>query len=104
MAALSRSFASVRASVGLITWAPLVRFSRSAVLSILGRIEVGRLVIIDNDGTVTHCGEPHGICKGPEAELRVVKDSFWVRTLLCADMVRQSLAPCRKTSGWATRT
>lgn len=60
------------------------------MLAVLSRIELGRIVVIDSDGTITYCGEPGESSKGPNAELRVVKDSFWVRALLFADMVRDS--------------
>lgn len=88
MAAIPRMFGSLRNSMGLITWGPLVRFSRSTVLAVLSRIEVGQIIVVDSDGTTTHCGGPSESSEGPKAELRVVKDYFWVRALLFADMVR----------------
>ena len=88
MAAIPRMFGSLRNSMGLITWGPLVRFSRSTVLAVLSRIEVGQIVVVDSDGTTTHCGGPNESGEAPKAELRVVKDYFWVRALLFADMVR----------------
>ena len=90
MALVSRAFDSWRTSIEWITWGPLVRFSRRTVLAVLSRIEVGAVVVIDSDGTATHCGEAGESPKGPRAELRVVKDAFWVRALLLADMVRNS--------------
>lgn len=98
MTAISRLFGSWRTSVGCTTWGPLVRFSRSTVLAILSRIELGRLVVIDGDGTAIHCGEPDETSNGPNAELKVVKDSFWVRVLLFADMVRNSSLHRKKTA------
>ena len=90
MTTISRVFESWRTSVAGITWGPLVRFSRSTVLAVLSRIESGRIVVVDGDGTTIHCGEVNESSKGPNAELRVVKDSFWVRALLFADMVRDN--------------
>lgn len=90
MTIISRIFESWRTSVGYITWDPLVRFSRSTVLAILSRIESGRIVVVDSDGTATNCGELGENRTEPSAELKVVKDSFWLRVLLFADMVRDS--------------
>ena len=89
---------SWRTSVGCVTWGPLVRFSRSAVLTVLSRIALGQVVVVDSDGTATHCGEPGESSEGPNAELKVVKDSFWVRALLFADMVRDSGLHREKTA------
>lgn len=87
MAVLTRSLASLRNYVGAFTWAPFVQFSRSTVLALLNRIEIGQLVVTDSDGTVTVCGDP-GIKDGsPRTELKVLKESFWVRAILFADMV-----------------
>lgn len=90
MTVISRVFESWRTSVGCVTWGPLVNFSRSAVLTVLSRIQVGQVVVVDGDGIITQCGENGESSRGPKAELKVVKDSFWVRALLFADMVRDS--------------
>ena len=42
---------SVRSFTGSIAWAPLVRVSRAAILSLLTGLEVGQLTIRDKDGT-----------------------------------------------------
>ena len=87
MALISRSFDYLRSYVGSFTWGPFVKVSRSTVLGLFSRIEIGRLVVTDSDGTVTICGTP-GIKDGsPCTELRVLKEAFWVRVLLFADMV-----------------
>lgn len=92
MAILTRSFDSLRNCVASFTWGPFVKLSRSAVLRLLSKIEVGQLVVTDNNGTVIVCGNP-GIKDGsPRTELKVLKEAFWVRVLLFADMVG-SLAP-----------
>lgn len=48
------------------------------------------MVVTDCDGAVFVCGadQPHDV--GPKAQLRVLKEIFWVRMLLFADMVRQN--------------
>lgn len=101
MAALSRAWDSWRTSLEWMTWGPLVRFSQSTVLSLLSRIELGAIVVIDSDGTVSRCGEVGENTKGPKTELRVVKDIFWVRALLFADMVRDSHLPPQEPGCWS---
>lgn len=84
---VSRTFDSLRSYVTSFTWDPFVKLSRSTVLGLLSRIVVGQLVVRDSDGSVTICGNP-GIKDGsPRTELRVLKEAFWVRVMLFADMV-----------------
>ncbi|KAL8670538.1 MAG: hypothetical protein Q9168_004935 [Polycauliona sp. 1 TL-2023] len=86
MAMVTRSFDTARGYLSSFTWAPFVRLSRAAVLSVLGRVEVGHILIIDNDGSETVCGERWPKDGVPKTELKVLKDAFWVRLLLFADM------------------
>lgn len=99
MAIVSRTFDSLRSYVGSFTWDPFVKLSRSRVLGLLSRIQVGQLVVRDSDGMVTSCGQ-HGIKDGsPRTELRVLKEAFWVRVMLFADMVGDlifTMAPVRR--------
>ena len=96
MAILARSFDSLRIYVGSFTWGPFVNLSRSVVLGLLSRVEVGQLIVKDSDGTVTICGSP-GIKDGsPRTELKVLKEAFWVRVLLFADMVGALILFARK--------
>ena len=106
MASYSSAFLSRASSYA---WPTVVGLSRRAILSLLSRITVGQLVVVDMPtNTVNVCGalEPkqergHGNLKGsegieeeaatvraPRAELRVQRNVFWVRMLLFADMVR----------------
>ena len=87
MAIVSRSFDSLRIYVGSFTWGPFVKLSRSTVLGLLGRIEIGQLVVKDCDGTGTICGGPGDKDGSPQTELKVLKEAFWVRVMLFADMV-----------------
>jgi len=87
MAYLDYSFYILRTYAGSFTWQPLVRFSRGIVLSLLRRIAVGQIVVRDSDGAVTICGAPQTKDGTPRSELRVLKETFWVRALLFADMV-----------------
>ena len=89
MAIVSRTFDSLRNYVGSFTWGPFVTISRSTVLGLLGRIQVGQLVVEDCDGTTTICGQLGGRHGSPHTDLKVLKEAFWVRVMLFADMVRQ---------------
>ncbi|KAL9633646.1 MAG: hypothetical protein Q9164_004581 [Protoblastenia rupestris] len=86
MAIVSRSLDSLRQYVGSFTWAPFVQLSRSTVLGLLQRIELGQLVVTDHDGSVTVCGHTNGRDEVPRTQLKVLKEAFWVRVLLFADM------------------
>lgn len=87
MAIGSRTFDSVRSYLGSFTWGPFVKLSRSTVLGLLSKIEIGQLIIKDADGTVTICGRTGEKNGAPCTELRVLKEAFWVRLMLFADMV-----------------
>jgi cyclopropane-fatty-acyl-phospholipid synthase len=79
---------SLRQYAGSLTWGPLVQLSKAAILSTLMKIEVGQLKIIEPDGHVTICGQlGESVKDGPQTELRIHKETFWVRMLLFADMV-----------------
>ena len=97
---------SLLSPVAAYTWPPLVSISRRTILSLLGQIKVGQLIVHDASTNITTvCGD--GACaekqtngkiepevtagrrKGPpRAVLRVQRDTFWVRMILFADMVR----------------
>jgi len=68
-----------------ITWEPLVWLPTRAVLALLGRIEDGRLVVTLVDGRREVFGSGGG--GKPQVELTVLKEMFWVRLFLFADMV-----------------
>lgn len=89
MAIITRSFDAARSYLDSFTWAPFVRLSRAAVLNLLGRIKIGHIVIVDVDKSETVCGERWPKEGVPSTELRVLKEAFWVRLLLFADMVRE---------------
>jgi cyclopropane-fatty-acyl-phospholipid synthase len=76
-------------------WGPLLSVSRSAVLSLLSRIQAGHLKVVDADGKESTYGQKQvvngksekSVYSLPNVELTVHKDVFWVRMLLFADMV-----------------
>lgn len=88
MPMVSSSLNSLRSYVGGLTWAPLVNLSRTLVLGLLQRIEVGQIIVTDSDGAVFVCGLAWAKGARPKTELTVLRDTFWVRVLLFADMVR----------------
>ncbi|KAL9108139.1 MAG: hypothetical protein Q9187_008339, partial [Circinaria calcarea] len=77
----------IRAHVGSVTWGPLVTLSRSVVLSLLKRVELGQIVVTDSNGAVTVCGSRQPKDGTPSTELRILKEACWVRLLLFADMI-----------------
>ncbi|KAF2240053.1 cyclopropane-fatty-acyl-phospholipid synthase [Viridothelium virens] len=80
---------ALRQYAGTWTWGPLVRLSRGAILSLLGSIRVGQLIVTDENGELIVCGGSHGTPKekaSPRTELQIHSDAFWVRLLLFADM------------------
>jgi hypothetical protein len=82
-------------------WGPLLSVSRSAVLSLLSRIQIGQLKVVDVDGKDLTYGQKQGVNGSseksvyslPNVELTVHKDVFWVRMLLFADMVIITASP-----------
>ena len=69
-------------------WGPLLSLSRTGVLALLQQISIGQLLIIEQDGAQTLCGQSTvaGLPAEPKTELRVHQDAFWVRLALFADM------------------
>ena len=76
--------------VGSAAWGPLVNVSRTEVLSLFKQIQNGQMAITDTDGGRAVYGRPvvDGVVPTPNVELRVNRESFWVRLALFADMVR----------------
>ena len=85
---VSFAFDQVRTYTGAIAWNPLVRASRKLILSLFSQIKVGRLIVVEKDGTHTVCGQNVEDTSTPLARMRVMRDAFWLRLALFADMVR----------------
>lgn len=112
------SYSGILSQVTAYTWPPLVDLARRAILSRLSRINFGQLVITDSTtNIVTVCGalEPEGgkeldvksaggnnTARAPRAELRIQRDTFWLRLLLFADMVRNG--PAKSIAGACPRS
>lgn len=77
----------VRNNVGYVSWAPMVNVSRSAICALLSRIEHGQLIIVDTDGSSLRFGDTTAQPRGKKVELIVMREAFWVRMFLFADMV-----------------
>lgn len=58
------------------------------MLGLLRQIEVGQIIVSDSDGALFVCGNARGEEAGPQTELTISRETFWVRALLFADMVR----------------
>ena len=86
--AAARSLGFLRSYIGAFAWAPFVQLSKGAVLGLLQKIEYGQLEVLDEDGKSTTCGSVPASDDAPTTQLKVLKDVFWVRVLLFADMVR----------------
>ena len=83
---------SARSYAGSIAWGPLVQVSRASILSVLKGIQIGQLTIKEKDGTETICGRADlGRTAFPVTTLKVVRDAFWLRLALFADMVGLTL-------------
>jgi cyclopropane-fatty-acyl-phospholipid synthase len=86
---------SLSGYVASYAWGPLLSLSRSTVLSLLSRIQIGHLSVADANGQVSSYGQKQ-VVNGhsektvyslPNVELTVHNHVFWVRMLLFADMV-----------------
>lgn len=81
-------FDTARSYVGSVAWSPLVQLSRSSILGLLSQIQVGQLTVKEKDGTETVCGGASiGRDALPVTTLKVVREAFWLRLALFADMV-----------------
>jgi cyclopropane-fatty-acyl-phospholipid synthase len=90
MSSLFRSaLDAVQSYAGSAAWDPLVRVSRTGVLSLLQQMTIGQLLVVDKDDAKTLCGQSTvaDLSTEPTTELRVRNDAFWVRLALFADMV-----------------
>ena len=85
---LPRSLAALALRAHSLAVPPIINFARSTVLDVLKRVELGRLLVTDFNGKTTVCGRYIATEHEPTTELRILKEVFWIRVLLFADMVR----------------
>lgn len=79
--------ARARSAVASVAWTPCVGLSQSLIMSLLVKIETGQLRVVDQTGAVTVCGRADVVDGEPHTEIRIHKETFWVRMLLFTDMV-----------------
>ena len=86
---ITSRFYALRNYAGGLAQGSFLHLSRSACLSLLGKIKLGQLEILDCDGTRAICGRESAVKNEPQVTIRIHKEIFWVRLLLFADMVRK---------------
>ncbi|KIW21085.1 hypothetical protein PV08_01664 [Exophiala spinifera] len=74
-----------RTYVGSVAWDPTIKACRRSILSLLSEVKIGRLIVVEDDGKETICGQA-GEQVEPLARLQVLRDAFWLRLALFADM------------------
>lgn len=85
---LASTLDHVRIYAGAVTWGPLVQTCRRSILSLFANIRIGCLTVVERDGTETRCGKAYNGGAEPLAQLHVVREAFWPRLAIFADMVR----------------
>lgn len=92
----------LRSTVGGWAWAPAVSVAKTTILGMLGNIETGTLLLVDEPGETRHVfgqklsgtvddqapGDPRTrrADTTPRVEIVIKRDSFWLRLLLFADI------------------
>ncbi|CEL52062.1 cyclopropane-fatty-acyl-phospholipid synthase [Rhizoctonia solani AG-1 IB] len=74
-------------AVASVSWTPLARLAESGVVALMQKITVGHLRVL-TESHIYNFPAPgsQGVQDGPSAELRVVKDSFWIRLVTMSDL------------------
>jgi hypothetical protein len=84
---LISSILAVRDASVNAAWSPFVQLCRAICLSVLSRIQIGQIQILDVNGDVVTIGEITGAILGPRCVLNIHNDTFWLRLALYGDMV-----------------
>lgn len=74
---------SKEALVG-VSFPPVTRLARSAIVALLQQIRIGRLVLVEDTNRQTTFGHEKG---DPTTCIHVLNGAFWLRVLLYGDMV-----------------
>ena len=85
---ITSRFYALRNYAGGLAQGTFLQLSRSACLSLLCKMKLGQLEILDCDGTRAICGRESPVKGEPQVTIRIHKEMFWIRLLLFADMVR----------------
>lgn len=78
----------LRTGIGYVAGGQITNFARGLVLSVLHKIQIGQLVIVEN-GITTVCGSQNlaiGSPPLPATILKINHAAFWTRVALFADM------------------
>ncbi|KAG8731927.1 hypothetical protein FRC10_001359 [Ceratobasidium sp. 414] len=74
-------------AIASVSWTPLARLAESGVVALMQRITVGHLRVLTSSHIYNFPALEDGVAQeGPCAELRVVKDSFWIRLATMSDL------------------
>lgn len=101
-APVSRAVEAARGTIGGFTWKPALAVARPALLSLLSKIELGTLLLVDEPAGTRHVfgqkldgsgslsdAEENATRRAttlPRVELVVKDDAFWMRLFLFGDM------------------
>ncbi|KAJ1310032.1 hypothetical protein OPQ81_006785 [Rhizoctonia solani] len=84
---IDSTFSRAMNAVASVGWTPLARLAESGVVALMQRITIGHLRVL-TESHIYNFPAPgsEGVQDGPSAELRVVKDSFWIRLVTMSDL------------------
>ncbi|KAG9119661.1 hypothetical protein FRC07_005209 [Ceratobasidium sp. 392] len=81
------AFSRTMDAVASVSWTPLARLTESGVVALMQRITIGHLRVLTSSHIYNFPAPEDGVAReGPSAELRVVKDSFWIRLATMSDL------------------
>ncbi|KAG9082916.1 hypothetical protein FS749_006474, partial [Ceratobasidium sp. UAMH 11750] len=81
------AFSRTMDAIASVSWTPLARLAESGVVALMQRITIGHLRVLTSFHIYNFPALEDGVVQeGPCAELRVVKDSFWIRLATMSDL------------------
>ncbi|KAG9088211.1 hypothetical protein FRC06_002181 [Ceratobasidium sp. 370] len=81
------AFSRTMDAIASVSWTPLARLAESGVVALMQRITIGHLRVLTSSHIYNFPALEDGVVQqGPCAELRVVKDSFWIRLATMSDL------------------
>ncbi|KAG9078557.1 hypothetical protein FS749_009402, partial [Ceratobasidium sp. UAMH 11750] len=81
------AFSRTMDAIASASWTPLARLAESGVVALMQRITIGHLRVLTSSHIYNFPAlEDSIVQEGPCAELRVVKDSFWIRLATMSDL------------------
>lgn len=98
----NRAVEAARSTIGGFTWKPALAIARPTILSVLSKIEIGTLILVDEPSGTRHifgqkldgsadlsnveASATRRATTVPRVELIVKNDAFWMRVFLFGDM------------------